>query len=150
MNRVITLFIAITAALVLALGSSAQAASHCRVLRVTKSCTEYDFTAGSFCTITSSNIEAIRPGSRIVYRSALGDPTPGVLDSDLVIDGPHHNDVFGHVVLDGSTLTGVVMLSGGTGRFVHFHAGPLRVACPDYPICTWTGPLGSHHHRTTG
>jgi hypothetical protein len=147
MKRIVTLLTAVAAAIVLAI--PAEAATHCRELRLTKDCTGYDFTAGSSCIVRSSNIGAIRPGSRIVYRSALGDPTPGVLDSDLVIYGPGHNDAFGHVVLDGATLTGVVTLSGGTGRFVHFHAGPLQVACPDYPICTWTGPIGSPHRSPT-
>jgi hypothetical protein len=109
-------------------------------LHVTKNCSAYHGAAGEFCTITSSNLNAIKVGSRVVYASAAGDPTPGVLDSDLVIDGPGHNAAFGHVVLDLSTLSGVVTLSGGTGRFAHFRAGPLVVACPDFPDCSWDGP----------
>jgi len=62
-----------------------------------------------------------------------------VLDSDLVIDGPGYNTAFGHVVLDLSTLSGVVRFSGGTGEFTHFHAGPLVVACPAFPDCSWDG-----------
>ena len=109
-------------------------------LHVTKNCSYYTGAAGSFCTITSSNLNAIKVCSRVVYTSAAGDPTPGVLDSDLVIDGPGHNTAFGHVVLDLSTLSGVVTLSGGTGRFAHFHAGPIMVACPAFPDCSWDGP----------
>jgi hypothetical protein len=75
---------------------------------------------------------------RVVYASGV-DPTTGVLDSDLVIDGPGHNSAFGHVVLNASTFIGVVTLSGGTGRFAHFHAGPLAVACPAFPDCSWDG-----------
>ena len=109
-------------------------------LHVTKECSQYTGAAGAFCTITSSNLSAVKPGSRVVYASAAGDPTPGVLDSDLVIDGPGGNAAFGHVVLDLPTLTGVVTFSGGTGVFVHFHAGPLSVACPAFPDCSWDGP----------
>ena len=109
-------------------------------LHVTKECSQYSLAAGSFCTITSSNLSAVKPGSRVVYASAAGDPTPGVLDSDLVIDGPGGNTAFGHVVLDLSTLSGVVTLSGGTGKFTHFHAGPITVACPAFPDCSWDGP----------
>ena len=110
-------------------------------LRVTKECSQYTGAAGSFCTITSSNLNAIKVGSRVVYASAA-DFTPGVLklDSDLVIDGPGSNTAFGHVVLDLSTFTGVVTFSGGTGKFIHFHAGPIAVACPAFPDCTWDGP----------
>jgi hypothetical protein len=76
---------------------------------------------------------------RVVYASAA-DLTAGVLDSDLLIDGPGHNTAFGHVVLDLHTLSGVVTLSGGTGRFTHFRAGPITVACPAFPECSWDGP----------
>jgi len=74
------------------------------------------------------------------------DLTAGVLDSDLVIDGPGRNAAFGHVVLHLQTLTGVVTLSGGTGRFAHFHAGPLTVACPKFPDCSWDGPYSFTSH----
>jgi len=108
-------------------------------LHVTKNCSHYTGAAGSYCTITSSNLNAIKVGSRVVYTSAV-DPTRGVLDSDLVLDGPGHNAAFGHVVLDLSTLSGVVTFSGGTGEFTHFRAGPLVVACPAFPDCSWDGP----------
>ena len=109
-------------------------------LHVTKECSQYSLAAGSFCTITSSNLSAVKSGSRVVYASAAGDPTPGVLNSDLVIDGPGGNTAFGHVVLDLRTLTGVVTFSGGTGVFIHFRAGPIAVACPAFPDCSWDGP----------
>ena len=111
-------------------------------LHVTKECSQYNLGAGSFCTITSSNLTAIKPGSKVVYATAAGDPTPGMLDSDLVIDGPGSNTATGHVVLDVRTLTGVVTFAGGTGVFTHFHAGPLAVACPAFPDCSWDGPFG--------
>jgi hypothetical protein len=108
-------------------------------LHVTKNCRDYNpLVAGSFCTITSSNLNAIKDHSRVVYASAA-DLTSGLLDSDLVIDGPGNNNAFGHVVLDLLTLSGVVTLSGGTGSFSHFHAGPLVVACPAFPDCSWDG-----------
>ena len=134
----------IIAVLVLAVGLAATAGfarpQRGGVLHVTKECSAYDpTTAGSFCTITSSNITAIRAGMRVVYASAA-ELSAGTLDSDLVIDGPGHNAAFGHVVLDLHTLTGVVTLSGGTGRFTHFHAGPLTVTCPAFPDCSWDGP----------
>jgi hypothetical protein len=109
-------------------------------LHVTKECSHYTGAAGSFCTITSSNLNAIRSGSRVVYASAVGASTPGVLDSDLVIDGPGNNTAYGHVVLDLSTDSGIVTFSGGTGEFTHFRAGPIVVLCPSLPNCSWDGP----------
>ena len=141
MKRVFLLVSAVAAAGIVAAAGSATHTGRSGVLAVTKDCEGYMGLAGQTCTITSSNIRALELGSTIVYASAIGDPTPGVLDSDLVIHGPRHSTAFGHVVLDATTLTGVVTLSGGTGEFRHFHAGPLAVACPDFPkICTWDGP----------
>ncbi len=139
MKRTMVLVLAIAAAGIAATAGSATADPRSGVLHVTKDCSQYTFQAGSFCTITSSNINAITPGSKVVYASAANFAL-GVLDSDLVIDGPGNNTAFGHVVLDLSTLTGIVTLSGGTGVFTHFRAGPLAVACPAYPVCSWVGP----------
>jgi hypothetical protein len=131
--------VALAAAAVAAIVGSAQATPRSGELHVTKNCRDYNFAAGDSCTITSSNLNAIKDHSKVVYTSAA-DLTALVLDSDLVIDGPGNNDAFGHVVLDLSTLSGVVTLSGGTGKFTHFRAGPIAVACPDFPDCSWDGP----------
>ncbi len=139
MKRTMVLVLAIAAAGIVATAGSATADPRSGVLHLTKDCSQYTFQAGSFCTVTSSNINAIQPGSKVVYGSAA-NVALDVLDSDLVIDGPGNDTVFGHVVLDLSTLTGTVWLSGGTGAFAHFHAGPLAVACPAYPVCSWVGP----------
>jgi hypothetical protein len=88
-------------------------------LHVTKECSQYFGHAGEFCTITSSNLNAIDPGMRVVYTSAAGATS---LNSDLVLDGPGNNDASGDVTLNFLTLSGVVTLSGGTGRFSGFHA----------------------------
>ena len=138
MKRLLVLVAAV--ALFVPLTAVSAASPRSGALHVTKECSQYTGAAGSFCTITSSNLNAIKAGSRVVYASAAGDPTPGVLDTDLVIDGPGNNSAFGHVVLDLSTLSGVVTFSGGTGEFSNFHAGPLVVACPSFPDCSWDGP----------
>jgi hypothetical protein len=111
---------------------------------VTKECSQYTGAAGSFCTITSSNLNAIKVGSKIVYASADGDPTPGMLDSNVIIDGPGNNTAYGHVVLSDLTNTGVVTFWGGTGVFAHFHAGPIVVICTI--DCTWDGPYSFSPH----
>ena len=137
MKRTLALVLAVAATGIVATAGSATPRSG--ALHVTKECSQYFGHAGEFCTITSSNLNAIKVGSRVVY-TAAADPIAGVLDSDLVIDGPGNNTAFGHVVLDLLTLSGVVTFSGGTGEFSHFHAGPLVVACPAFPDCSWDGP----------
>ena len=88
-------------------------------LHVTKECSEYNGTVGSFCTITSSNISAIKRGMRVVYLQTPGD---GVLDSDIVLSSGHGPAAFGHVVLDLSTAQGRVTISGGNAKFRGFQA----------------------------
>ena len=70
-------------------------------LHLTKECSEYTGEAGSFCTVTSSNFDAIPIGSIIVYAEA--DTADGGSDTDLVINTPNGDTAYGHVVLDGPT-----------------------------------------------
>jgi hypothetical protein len=106
-------------------------------LHVTKECSEYTFLAGSFCTVTSSNVKAIEVGSRIVYAQAAG---PASLDSDIVLDlpGPGNNTAFGHCALDFATGVGLCTFSGGTGKFTHFHAS-ANVSYLGGPNWAWDG-----------
>jgi hypothetical protein len=106
-------------------------------LHVTKECSEYTGEAGSFCTIASSNFDAIPIGSKVVYAEAA-TATDG-LDTDIVVNTPSGDTAYGHVVLDGATQTGTVTLAGGTGELAKLKAdlvvGPL--AEPSY---SWDGP----------
>jgi hypothetical protein len=90
-------------------------------IHLTKECFEFTGLAGSFCTITESNVKEIEVGSRVIYAS---DATPTAVDSDVAIDVPGlgNNAAHGHVVLNRVTGTGVLELSGGTGKFTVFHA----------------------------
>ncbi len=99
--------------------SASSATQRSGALHVTKECSEFNGTAGSFCTITSSNISAIKRGMRVVYLQAPGD---GALDSDIVLSSGNGPAAFGHVVLDLSTAQGRVTISGGNAKFRGFQA----------------------------
>jgi hypothetical protein len=121
----------------------ASAAPRTRALHLTKECSQYTGAAGSFCTITSSNLRAIKPGSRVIYKSAAG---PTSLDTNIVLRTGHGNRAFGHVVLDFVTGTGTVRLNGGTGRFRHFHAAAAVSHLVDFDWA-WQGTYHfSCHH----
>ena len=78
-------------------------------LQVSKNCSSYTGEAGSYCTITSSSINAIKAGSRVYYLQAA-DWGSMTLDSDIVI------------TLSFVTGEGAVTLCGGSGVFRWFEA----------------------------
>ena len=88
-------------------------------LHLTKECSEYTGEAGSFCTITASNIEEITVGSKVIYALRAAD---GTLDTDITLDDGSGDVANGHVVLDLAADKGVVTFAGGTGRFTGFQA----------------------------
>jgi hypothetical protein len=90
-------------------------------LHVTKECSEYNGAAGSFCTITSSNLPRILVGSKVFYDQAFGIPA-GLLDSNVVLDAGDGNRALGRCTLDPSTGLGLCTFSDGIGRFAGFQA----------------------------
>ena len=143
MKRILALIsCVIAAAFVATAGSATQAQSRSGPLHVTKECSEFNGQAGGWCTITSSNISAIKPGMRVVYR---GPPGIAVLDTDIVLSLAHrwgalvdNRTAFGHVVLDLATGTGRVTLSGGTGIFRGFSADAV-VSVDARGVWHWDG-----------
>jgi len=109
-------------------------------LHVTKECSEYTRLAGGFCTITSSNLDEIEVGSKVIYAIASG---PTILDSDVTLDLPGlgNNTAIGHVVLALAAGQGTVTFSGGTGKFTHFHANVAvtRIGAPALKTWSWDG-----------
>jgi hypothetical protein len=107
-------------------------------LNVTKECSQYAGLAGQFCTITSSNVEAIEVGSRVIYLTAK-DPAVVGVDSDVVLEppGPGNNRAFGHC----KTIAPVRLCTfkGGTGKFTHFQASAVVSLAFDGPNFRWTG-----------
>ena len=136
MKRIVALVaMVIAAGVVAAAGSAMHATQRSGALHVTKECSQYDGTVGSFCTITSSNISAIKRRMRVVYLQA---PENGVLDSDIVLSFGPGSTAFGHVVLDLATAQGEVTISGGTGRFRGFHADAV-VSLDACGVWHWDG-----------
>ena len=108
-------------------------------LHVTKECSTYTGHAGDVCTITSSNVEAIEVGSKVIYAQAADFSTLS-LDSEAVLDlpGPGNNTASGHCHLNLVTNTGVCTFSGGTGKFMHFQAS-ANVSYLGGPNYAWNG-----------
>lgn len=113
---VVAVSLLVVAASVLAVTASAQSgagANHrVRPFHLTKECSQHSGGIGAYCTVTSSNLPAIRVGTRIFYAQA-GAPD-GSLDSDVILYAGPGNTATGHCAVD-PTGSGRCTLSGGTG-----------------------------------
>ena len=116
--KIMTTIFGLAAALTLSAGAGSVAA---RDLHVTKECSQDTGAAGDFCTITSSNLAAIKKGSKVLYDQAAGIPT-GLLDSNVVLDAGSGNRGVGRCTLDLATGSGLCTFSDGTGQFSGFQA----------------------------
>jgi hypothetical protein len=117
----------------------ANASARSGALHVTKECSQYTGAAGSFCTITGSNLKSIKAGSKVVYASAAN--ADGTLVSDITVYSGH-NKIFGHVSLTGAGMW--VTLSGGTGKFRHFTAEAV-VSVDSTGLWHWDGTYRFGH-----
>jgi hypothetical protein len=138
MKRIIGLILLTAMAGAVAVGSQAGTAkpsSRSRPLHVTKECSAYQGQPGQFCTILTSNLGAIRVGSKVFYFEAA---TAAGLDSDLALYAGPGNTALGHVVLPGNT--GVVTFRGGTGDFRGFRASVVVTQDSQDPnVWHWDG-----------
>jgi hypothetical protein len=102
-------------------GLSSAPVSRNGTFHVEKECSTFTGHAGDICTITSSTLKEIEPGSTITYAS---DAVGALLDTDVVLDlpGPGSNRSYGHCTVDLATIVGGCEFSGGTGKFTWFHA----------------------------
>lgn len=135
-KAILGLLLALVAAGAFAVASSASDRSG--TLKVYKECSEYTGRAGSFCTIKSSNLKEIKPGSKVLYLQ------PAALASDVILDPPGRGDdkAFGRCSLN-KAGNGKCVFTRGTGAFAGFNAD-LRVKHLGDPSASpfwyWQGP----------
>src|SRR5262245_6994187 len=127
--------VTLVASLALASGALSASASSERAgnLHVTKECSQYHGNPGDFCSITWSNLAAIKVGSKVFYDQADGMPR-GLLDSNIVLDAGAGNRAVGRCTVDDTTNLGLCTFSDGTGQFTGFQARVL-VDCTN--ACRW-------------
>jgi hypothetical protein len=144
------LMISVAAAvLVMAAFSSTVSASWSHgpnVLHATKECSQFTGQAGSFCTFTSSNLPALKVGSRIIYASAAGATG---LDTDVLLDAGHGTTATGHCALDFATGLGTCTFWKGTGHLAGFHAS-VTVSYLGGPDWAWVGTYRFIRHHCHG
>jgi hypothetical protein len=116
-------------------------------LHVEKDCSTYTRQPGDICTITSSTLKEIEPGSRVIYAS--GASGQGILDTDVILDlpGPGNNAAFGHCTVDLTKIDGTTgcVFSGGTGKFTWFHASVV-LSVVGRAVLAWDGTYSFGPH----
>ena len=114
------------AVLLVALGLSGSAASSTnqglrgtKAFHMTKDCSGFTGLVGAYCTIRSSNVKALKVGSKIFYVQKAGK---NALDSDTIIYVKRGSVATGHCFLPHSGGDGLCTISDGTGTLAGFHA----------------------------
>jgi hypothetical protein len=114
------------AVLLVVLGFSGSAASSAnqplrgtQAFHGTKDCSGFTGLVGAFCTFRSSNVKAVKVGSKIFYFQVAGKTA---LDSDIVFYVGPGTVATGHCLLRFKTGVGLCTISDGTGTLAGFHA----------------------------
>ena len=131
------------AVLLVVLGFSVSAASSTNQLRgtqafhATKDCSGFTGLVGAYCTIRSSNVKALRVGSKIFYVQVAGKTA---LDSDTVIYVKRGSVATGHCLLPFKTGVGLCTISDGTGTLAGFRLRVRVTASSSIPkLWHWDG-----------
>ena len=101
--------------------SQNQALRVTKAFHATKDCSGFTGLVGAYCTVRSSNVKALKVGSKIFYVQASGRTS---LDSDTIIYVKRGSVATGHCFLRSATGTGLCTISDGTGTLAGFR---LRV-----------------------
>jgi hypothetical protein len=97
---------------VTAASSQSQAPGATKEFHATKDCSGFTGLVGAYCTIRSSNVKALKVGSKIFYVQVAGQTA---LDSDTVIYVKQGSVATGHCYLAHATGVGLCTISDGTG-----------------------------------
>jgi hypothetical protein len=130
--------------LVAALGFSVTAASSrnqplrvTKAFHATKDCSGFTGLVGAYCTIRSSNVKALKVGSKIFYVQEAGKTA---LDSDTVIYVKRGSVATGHCLLRFATGVGLCTISDGTGTLAGFRLRVRVTASSSIPkLWHWDG-----------
>ena len=111
-------------ALLVVLGFSVSAASSqnqapggTKAFHATKDCSGFTGLVGAYCTIRSSNVKALKVGSKIFYVQEAGKTA---MDSDTVFYVKRGSVATGHCLLRFATGVGLCTISDGTGTLAGF------------------------------
>jgi hypothetical protein len=103
----------------------------------TKDCSGFTGLIGAYCTIRSSNVKALKVGSKIFYVQVAGKTA---LDSDTVIYVNRGSVATGHCLLHFATGVGLCTISDGTGTLAGLRLRVRVTASSSIPkLWHWDG-----------
>jgi hypothetical protein len=100
-----------------AASSQSQPSRGTKAFHATKDCSGFTGLVGAYCTIRSSNVKALKVGSKIFYVQEAGKTA---LDSDTIIYVERGSVATGHCFLRHATGVGLCTISDGTGTLAGF------------------------------
>ena len=107
-------------------------------LHITKLCPTYTGAAGDHCTVATSNLGALPPGTTVYYDQAAGVPA-GNLDSNVMLFVSSGNWAIGRCTVESATGHGLCTVSDGVGSLAGFSARVHVVIDPKTFITYWDG-----------
>ena len=120
-----------------AASSQNPASQEARAFHARKDCSGFTGLVGAYCTIRSSNVKALKVGSRIFYVQEAGKTA---LDSDTVIYVKRGSVATGHCLLRFATGVGLCTISDGTGTLAGFRFRVRVTASSSIPkLWHWDG-----------
>ena len=120
-----------------AASSQNQAARGTKEFHATKDCSGFTGLVGAYCTIRSSNVKALKVGSKIFYVQVAGKTA---LDSDTIIYVKRGSVATGHCLLRFATGVGLCTISGGTGTLAGLNLRVRVTASSSIPkLWHWDG-----------
>lgn len=120
-----------------AASSENQAPRGTKAFHATKDCSGFTGLVGAYCTIRSSNVKALKVGSKIFYVQEAGKTA---LDSDTVIYIKRGSVATGHCLLRFATGAGLCTISDGTGTLAGFRLRVRVTASSSIPkLWHWDG-----------
>jgi len=120
-----------------AASSQSQALRGTKAFHATKDCSGFTGLIGAYCTIRSSNVKALKVGSKIFYVQEAGKTA---LDSDTVIYVKRGSVATGHCLLRFATGVGLCTISDGTGTLAGLNLRVRVTASSSIPkLWHWDG-----------
>ena len=106
-------------------------------LHQTKDCGSFTGVAPTYCTLKTSNVDAIPVGSKIWYLGPVLSNSHFV-SSNVVLDSGGGNTATGYCIFIGKTSTGLCTFWGGTGTLAGYTA-MIDVTIDDTGLWHWDG-----------